>query len=477
MVSGYIFWFIISRITTSQVIGSSSAVVSLGTIFSIAAGLGIPSGIQRFLGKSFSDHNEEEIKILAKASLILTSIGIAACCILILIMYNWIYKELRIDFSLIILTILFVISTSVMTLFRSIVISSLKTRVLPLVMIISATVKLGLAIVLVLISIGALGVTIGFTSFPILASVLLGIILLKVFRSSGIGNSKANLRRYSKPILAASVAAWIPSLIHTIGTYLGPLLVYGSNGASQAGIYFIAFSLVTAISAVMSALFTIGYPTLSTMEDGRKRFSWRAVKMTLIISLPLSSAFIAYSKQVMQLFGHEYVSGSYSLEILLLSMLPIAVTTAIYTLVYSYGNYTQVLAIGLASSIPRTLLYFVLVPFYDITGASISYTLGSLMGFLASAIIARKINMQIFWKDLALTLAIPSAIAFFLSYFQTNYILGISITLIASYLIFLKTKIITRMDVQDSLAIVPENIAHPLHRMTNSIYKKLNKMR
>src|SRR5207248_6579176 len=95
MVSGYIFWLIISRITTSQVIGSSSAVVSLGTIFSIAAGLGIPSGIQRFLGKSFSDHNQEEIKILAKASLLMTSIGIVVCTILILIIYNWIYKELR----------------------------------------------------------------------------------------------------------------------------------------------------------------------------------------------------------------------------------------------------------------------------------------------------------------------------------------------------------------------------------------------
>ena len=78
------------------------------------------------------------------------------------------------------------------------------------------------------------------------------------------------------------------------------------------------------------------------------------------------------------------------------------------------------MALGLASNIPRVVLYFLLVPAYGVEGAAISYTIGAVIGLISSLFIAKKIGMQIFWKDLAIILFIPTTLSYFLSYFSTN---------------------------------------------------------
>src|SRR5206468_4433119 len=102
--------------------------------------------------------------------------------------------------------------------------------------------------------------------------------------------------------------------------------------AGQAGVYFIAFSIAAAISTVMTVLLSIAYPALSAMTDGRKRLAWRLTKISMIIAVPFSSTIIFYSKELLQIFGHTYVDGSSILQVLLLSMFPIAIFSGINTL-------------------------------------------------------------------------------------------------------------------------------------------------
>jgi len=83
--------------------------------------------------------------------------------------------------------------------------------------------------------------------------------------------------------------------------------------------------------------------------------------------------------------------------------------------------------------------------------------------------------MKIFWKDLALILLIPMGFAFILTHFEINYLVVIAITLITSYILFLKVGIVTRIDVQDSLGVLPSNIANPVIKLLNTIGNKLNR--
>ena len=68
-------------------------------------------------------------------------------------------------------------------------------------------------------------------------------------------------------------------------------------------------------------------------------------------------------------------------------------------------------------SVPRAVLYFALVPIYGGIGAAIGYKLGTIIGCIVSIIIAKKIGMLLFWKDLAVIFFIPTTIAFTLSLF------------------------------------------------------------
>jgi len=416
----------------------------------------------------------EDVKIFVKASLILVSFGIFVSTIILFLMKDWFANVLGINFSLLTIIIVLIASLSISQLFRSVLISSLQIKKLAVITIVSSSVKLALGIILVSISMGALGATMGFASYSIIASILLTVVVIKITKPRK-EISKINLRSSLKNIFNASVVYWIPVLIQRVGIHLGTITVFGTQGASQAGVYFISFSIVGALTALFTVLVVLVYPVLSGMHDGRKRLTWRVIKICLIFGMPIVSSIIFYSEEIMQLFGKSYLLGTSTLEILLLSIFPTIVMMGIYYLVYAYGNYRQVFTIGLSSYGLTTILYFVLTPFYGLEGAAISYTVGSLIGFLVSIKIAKEIGMRIFWKDLVVILVIPSGLGFLISSTEIHPLITIFSTIIISYLAFLKLGVLTKSDVEESSTVLPTKISKPLVTLVNKLGKKLNR--
>jgi O-antigen/teichoic acid export membrane protein len=191
------------------------------------------------------------------------------------------------------------------------------------------------------------------------------------------------------------------------------------------------------------------------------------MKMILITTLPISSAAILYSDEIMAIFGPGYVQASLPLKIILLSTVTYTFNAGITILIYSYGNYLQVLAIGISSSSSRIVLYFILVPLYGTIGAAIAFTTGSIIAFIVSALVTKKIGMKIFWKELALLFAIPNTAALLLGFFQVEYIIGIPVIFTASLILFLTLRLLTKSDLYDSVAILPDRIAKPLINILN----------
>jgi O-antigen/teichoic acid export membrane protein len=474
MILGYAFWIIMSKIISPEIVGTSSSVVSFSTILAVIAALGIPRGIQRFLGRSFSEENYFEAKRYVNISIILVSIGVLGCIIVIVAFQGWIYQYLYIDSNLLAILIILSGSHALFSLLHLVVVSTLKTRVLPIIMVVSSIVKIISAMVLLLAGWGALGLTTGYTIGFVVSSILLAVFLnlkFKFAKKSPVGS----FRQMAKNILASSTANWIPALITAIGSQLGTVIVFGVQGSQQAGLYFIALTLVTGITAISSALFNIAFPVLSSMHDGRKRFAWRVIRLTLVITIPFSISLIYYPEEVMQLIGQNYVGASFPFQILLLSLLPTAVASGINVLVYAYGGYKQVLAIGLATNVPRTILYFLLIQIYGNTGAALSYTIGAIAGFAISIIVAKRMNFQIFWKDLALIMIIPAGIGLAMNYFGLNYIVGIVITIALSYILFLKLQILTSLDITDMSRVLPGTASKAALRVSRFIERALKK--
>ena len=466
MFVGYFLWLFLSRITSPEVIGISSTIISIAVIFSVIVDLGVSRGSTRSLGKSFSDGQINDARVYVRASIILVCSSIAVCTLAIVVFRDHIYPSVPLD--LVLTSILLVGATAVFNLMRSFLIASLQTQRLPLIMVMSSVFKVTLTVILILLGTGAIGITTGYLSAYLSAIIFLFFTLVKILKPLE-QKTTVSIFYACKTILHASVASWVPKAIAVLGTRLGTIIVYGIEGASQAGFYFIAYSIFYAIAAVADSLFSVSFPILSAMDDQRKRFVWRMIKISMIVILPISSVTVAYSNEIMSLFGPEYIQGSISLKIMSLSMIAFVFNTALSTLVYSYGNYQQVLAIGLGSSVSRIVSYFVLVPIYGITGAAVSFAVGSIIGFAVSVVIAKRIRMLLFGRDLTLIFIIPTGVSFFLEYFQITYSIGIPVILILPPLLFIGLRILSKSDMHDSLAVLPERIGRPLISILNKL--------
>jgi O-antigen/teichoic acid export membrane protein len=473
MISGYIFLILLARITTTEIIGTFSLLVSISEIFANIAVIGLPDSIQKFVGRSFLQHKQADAKVFLIISFIILSVGIVASCLVILFFKDWLSNTFGIGFGLIIVVDLMVTSYAIYAVLYSIVVASLKTKVLPIIIIISSIAKVILGLSLVLMGYGILGLTLGYTFFgQILASVLLIIFISKIFKSTKkVTKTILTIRKASESLLVGGIVAWIPVLITTVGIDLGTLVLYNTYGSYQSGVYFIALAIANAINAIVYSIFTISLPVLSSMYDGRKRFVWQTIRISAIMALPLSCSIIFYSNDIMHLIGSNYEKGSSSLQILLLSSFPIIVLTGVETLVFSYGQYRHTLTISLATNIPRTILYVTLVPIFGMTGVAISYTIGSVIGFIASIIVANRITMSIFWKPLALTFFLPLSLALLLKTLNVSYTIGIVTTIIVTYLLLMKLHIIEKTDGSFFTQLMPNRISKPLITVSNKLEK------
>lgn len=479
IVSGYIFWIVISRITTTEIIGTYSALVSFAEIFANIAILGLIEGIQRYMGKSLYEQNLQDARVYLKASFFILSFGIMLSTAIILLANDWITGIFGFDFNLIIVLILLVAASALYMLLDSVIVSSLRTKALPVIMAISSTAKLSLSITLALLGAGILALTLGYTLFgQLLSSALFAIVIVKLFKTVKLaqrpgGEKTIRLKSAFKNILVASLVSWVPLLIPTIGSDLGTIVVYGSKGSYETAVYFIALAIVTGITGIMYSLFAIALPALSGMKDGRKTLTWQTMRLSALVSLPFSASLVFYSKDVMQILGPDYIAGAIPLQVLLFSILPIIVLTGVDTLAYSYGKYRLSLELGIAMTLPRTILYFVLVPLYGGAGAAIAYTVGSIIASAFAMILAKKIGIKLYWKDLGLPFLIPVAIVFALNYLQVNFIIGIISTVIISYFVLIKIKILTKADVRESIQILPYNISNPILLVLQKVDRKL----
>ena len=110
-----------SRIVTTEVIGTYSALVSFAEIFANIAILGLIEGIQRYLGKSFYEQDLKDAKVYLKASFLILSFGIGTSITIILLANEWITSIFGFDFNLIIVLILLTASSALYMLLDSVI--------------------------------------------------------------------------------------------------------------------------------------------------------------------------------------------------------------------------------------------------------------------------------------------------------------------------------------------------------------------
>jgi O-antigen/teichoic acid export membrane protein len=465
--SGYIYWLILSKIIDPSAIGLASTIIAFATIVFGFATMGITGGIQRYIANALVEQKHDQINGTINSSLLITGFGVLASGIIIAIVRDSIGNYFGIGFEYILLSFALSVFLVFSALLRAIIIPTLKVKVITITSIVGTAIKLSITITLVLLGYGVFGIIIGFLSYPLISTLIFSYAIKKeVYKNvSGIILFK------SKDILFTSVTFWIPALINTIGSQLGTISVFLAVGSSNAGTYFISFSIVTGIMVITSVLSSIAYPTISALKDGKKRATWRLIKISLILTIPISDVLIFYPAEILTLFGPSYALSSSTLQILSLTSLPTCISTGIGVLLYAYGNNRRFLFLGLVTSLPRVMLYFLFVSPLGENGAALSFLVGSISGAILAIIYSMKIQFDLHYKLVLILFLIPIAISIPLKFINLNPIVSIITILISSYVVFSLIKLIDSQDTEDIMKVLPRGLVKNINYVWRTMSK------
>jgi len=469
--SGYIYWLILSKIIDPSSIGLAASVIAFSTIVYSFASMGVSGGIQRYIANGIAENRFDKVHGTINSSLLITGIGVFVIAIMIMIFRDPISNYFGIGFDYILLSIILSVFLVFFALLRAIIIPSLKVKVITMAAVVSTVIKLSVTIALVLLGYGVFGILLGFLTYSVISTLIFTFaIKKKIYKNL----TTVDLFTSTKDILITSVTFWIPLILNTIGSQLGTISVFLAVGSSNAGIYFICFSIVTGIILIITVLSSIAYPTISALKDGKKRATWRLIKISLILTIPISDILLFYPVEILALFGSSYTSGALTLQILSLNLLPTCIFTGIGVLLYSYGNNRGFLLLGLVTSIPRVLLYFLFVSTLGENGAALSFLVGSVCGAILSVIYSKKIRIELHYKQILILFMIPIVIAVPLKYADLNPVISILSILISSYFAFSILKLIDSRDIEDILKILPDRLVKIIYGLTSRMSRRQN---
>jgi O-antigen/teichoic acid export membrane protein len=447
--SGFLYWMIISAIAGPNTLGYTSATISFAILITGILGIGMTTGMQRFLGQAIGERNKEKLKTYFwSTTCTLFAIYIVAGAIFLTLGNQGIGLGGMSPQVMQLAAVVVILGFG--GAFQALIVSTLRTEYSIIVAVVGNAIKLGVGTYLVLAGWGWVGATIGYLGVSVTMIVIGFIYAVKVVNVAIVFSLKA-----VKEVIKAGVVSWLPAIVVLIGRQLGVLSVFGFSGAVETGHYYVAFAIANLTLMVATSMISPMLPALSGMVDGRKRVSWSILKVGLAVSMPISAVLLAYPWIPLSLLGSKYVVASDTLRLLILATAPIALTGTVTNLTYAYGHYKHVLEMGLAQNIPRLILYPILIPIYGGLGAAISYLAGSLIGMSNAVLIAKKIKYKIPWKEAGIIISIPLAIAT-LSWklIPNQWIIGTAVIMVIAVAIYLKTGLITIKEIKGILKAI-----------------------
>jgi O-antigen/teichoic acid export membrane protein len=262
----------------------------------------------------------------------------------------------------------------------------------------------------------------------------------------------------------------VPTIISTIGGQLSVIVVLGYSGSVQAGEYYIASIVFSAVIAVPMAIINAAFPVQSAMNTPDHRITSRIIRIGLMLSAPLAVVIVLYSSDILELLNPHFENAVLPLSVFMIAVVPTVMNYGIYFMFYAFGKYRSVLIIGLAENLSKVVLYFVLVPEYGAIGAAISFVSGSLMAL--TVVSSTQGKLVIPWKRIGLLTVIPLLVGCLVYVLQFGPIVGIPLITAIVFYLYVKLAIITMIELREmTYGILPEVIADKVYPRMEYVVK------
>jgi len=444
---GFIYWLLISPVVSPAVVGKAATVLAIESLILSTLSLGVPTGIMRFLGRESGRRDPIMLgRYLYSPLIFVVGLNVASG---FLFLGLGLVKVIPLDMeSTFFVSILIFVGMNGWPLILAALFSStLETESVAMAQFITGLSRILIGVPLAYLGLGFLGVMLGYAIAATGNSLMLLLLARRQIQKLGAKFSMAG--HAIKETIKAGLATWIPSTLALAGQWLGVLGLSGFVGSYEAGTYFIGYAITSGLLAFPINIVSLMFPVLSGMEDGRKRAMGEAVRISSAIMYPLAFMLIAYPAFIPSFLGEAYLSASTSIMILASGFLLAPLVNGYTYYAYALGKYRDVILIGLAGNLPRIILYLFLIGEFAETGTALSYSLGSLFSLLAVIPLTRKTGYRLNLKGAAKSLSIPVALCILTLVLKLPPLLGITLILTSSYIIYARLRIISKKDLAD----------------------------
>lgn len=473
----YVFWFIAAKIAGAGVIGLTSAVASFVTIVVTIDVLNMSLGMKRSLGIAASSDDFGSYKQVIASTVIFVSIVVGVSMVVIAIPQLRVLESVGIDRQFTWIIIAMIPALAFQQVFSEALTAALRSKYLVMPLTIGALLRFPLLLVAILFfNTSNLAVIIAYSMVMFVSSILYAFYTVRIYHGNAaraLQNAASNIR----VVLKASLASWVPQIISVLGSQLGIITVFSLGGAAEGGKFYIPMAIFTVAFFIVSGINKVSHALVAGMstKEEQKNYLLYSMNVAFIFTIPAATPLLFFAEDYLGLLGREF-SGASSTLIVLMACLPLAIISEmIYYFLYGKGDHRAVLYLGLVGNVPRTILYFVLVPIMGAYGAALAYLAGTVAQFVLSIGIAKKHSVTIPFKRYAVLTAVPVAIGAATWAIQLHFVLSTVLILVATAMSYVKLHLFTEAELKSILyATLPQKTAEKVSPALLRLMQKIS---
>lgn len=469
----FVFWILVSNITGPGSIGTISAIASFSLILVSFSSIEISQGMKRFISKDAAEGKWSEFKEKTTSSLIFSFLSSGGILIIAVNPFLDIFEIIGIDKQFVPIVIIMVFSVGIQQISSSVLVSALKSKWLFIPTTISYFIRIPLLFFFLIIlepeASVAWSYSLSFLAITIIIFIIV-LVFLKTKEDSFINNTKSNLSL----ILKASFPRWLPTVISVIGTNIGILVVVSIKGTAEGGLYYIPLAVFNVLLLFAGSINSVNHTIFSSIEDPKQReqILQKTLKISFLGTLPIAGVMFFYASSIMEIFGQQFIVSSNILSVFIMSFPLVLVADGIFFLLYARGEDKKILLLGLFGTIPKMIVYFILIPEFGGLGAALSMVIGT--GFQVGLTIwyLQKFKIKLPYLQYGIISIIPFVIGY--GFQQLNIgIIGSVLVFVLSYVVLLRLQIIREEEIKMITSIVFQNKSDQISKKICSNLKKI----
>ncbi len=378
---GYLFWVVLAKLQTPEIVGRVSSVISLGLLLSFVAVLGFNTAITKLFPEYLVKKTEDKVKYAIGWTLKITLLaGIAfllATSVAGILMPSLVSLEYGVGLGFVVLTF------ALYTMTISYLMGLQKMRKIATTDFVYGIVKISLAVLLA--SYGFVGATLAFIAATVLVSLWRIAQLPKAFDKF----DRKEVTNYSIPAFFVGIGLMVFNQINIVA-------VNALSGAAETGIFAIAFMFSLPIKTIPNVVSNAISPLIAQHGAENKpktveRLIRLGTRYSLLIIAPLVIVYVIFTKNIILLFStSQYLSGELAMRLLSISYPLAGLGVLLGNALYSSGQVKNSRNVFLTTGIVDVLLCLLLIPMLGSVGSSVAYLIASVVLFFGSAFFLRK---------------------------------------------------------------------------------------